>query len=359
MKKEMSLIQKMNALLEQIKNNKQFNSFRKNLGVKVASLSLVAMMFIAGLTSCDQIDWGKEPAGTKEPGIFTPSDRDTVAAGDTDNSNTPDGSDNIKPEESDTINSPEDTTQQPGEVTLDPSQTPSTPGSTDAVTTDANSDTSATTQPVSPVVDFQPYFDTILNSKDGVNDLMKKYYDNNNVSASGRLTNTSIVTLQPTSEKEMVVVLKGFYKGTEMLNTVTIPANFTKAIKYYKDIVKNGTNTANVADFTNAVLDAIKTINTLNIVASLPVNVDQKDINSAFGLGKDKYSICHLENLKPTKIDGRYQYTVVVDTYSSVLGSPSRQTVTISSNSTLSQKDLKAEIVAYFSGRTQDSSLTK
>ena len=357
--KEKSLIQKMIALFEHINNNKKFQAFRKNLGVKVASLSLAAMMFVAGLTSCEQIDWGKDSSDTREPGIITPDTKDTMGNAGT-NANTPDGPDTI-PDESDVTTNPVDSgTKAPDTVTIDPSQNPSKP-STDTVTADSTTGNGGSTQPVSPVTDFEPYFKSILKSKNGVEDLMKKYYDSYGVAKTSRLTNMTIETVQPTNNASLTVVLKGSINSGEILNFVTINGDFADARKAYNDIINKNPNTTNMKEFTDAVLKAVASAKTPNITTAQPVSVDQNDINKTLNLSKDSKSFVYITSLKATKVDGQYEYKIFVETYDSVLGIPTRKDVSLRFNSTVSKATLRQAVQDYFAGTfvTQNSGLTK
>ena len=361
MKKNMSLIQKMNALLERVKDNKKFKEFRKNAGVKIASLTLCVAMFVAGLTSCDQINWSNNPTDTKDPGIITPSTKDDMGNKDSDY-NRPDGPDTIAPDDPDSTTEPIETTEKTDIVTIEPSEKPNRP-SEDTVTAPDSTDATETkkdTKPVSPVSDLQPYFDTILNSAGGVKDLMTKYYNDFNVSESGRLNHMSIVSIQPISSGEMIVVLKGTRLTSEMLNMVKISANYTDAMKAYSDITKKSANTDNMQEFTDAVLKALKSAGTPTVTPAQPVNVSQKNVNKTLNLSSGQ-SVCYISNLKANKVDGQYVYVVTVDTYDSMLGMPSQKTVNILSSSRLSTNGLLQEVQDYFAGNssTQDYSLSK
>lgn len=361
MKKNMSLIQKMNALLERVKDSKKFKEFRKNAGVKIASLTLCVAMFVAGLTSCDQINWSNNPTDTKDPGIITPSTKDDMGNKDSDY-NRPDGPDTIAPDDPDSTTGPTETTEKTDIVTIEPSEKPNRP-SEDTVTAPDSTDATETkkdTKPVSPVSDLQPYFDTILNSAGGVKDLMTKYYNDFNVSESGRLNHMSIVSIQPISSGEMIVVLKGTRLTSEMLNMVKISANYTDAMKAYSDITKKSANTDNMQEFTDAVLKALKSAGTPTVTPAQPVNVSQKNVNKTLNLSSGQ-SVCYISNLKANKVDGQYVYVVTVDTYDSMLGTPSQKTVNILSPSRLSTNGLLQEVQDYFAGKssTQDYSLSK
>ena len=346
MKKDMSLIQKMNALLGRIKDNQKFQEFRKNAGVKFASLTLCVAMFMAGLTSCDQIKWENNPDETKEPGIITPSTKDNMAGSGT-NANQPDGPDTIAPEDTISTTEPDETTKIPEAVTIDPSQRPSRPNEDTITATESSAETEPETKPVSPVDNFQPYFDTILNSKGGIKDLMTQYYNDFNVSESGRLNNVSIVSIQPVSSSEMIVVLKGNRVNVEMLNMLTISANYKEALKAYNDIINKSANTGNMQEFTDAVLKALKSAGTPIVTPAQPVDVPQKNINKTLNL-KDGQSVCYITNLKANKVDGQYIYTVTIDTYDSMLGIPNQKTVDIPSSTRLSTKALLQEVQDYF-----------